>query len=532
MKKYSFVFFAILLGVLFWGQNRYAISTMDDDTYHFVFLDNGQRYYSVLRDGEERRPITSIDDVIESQSHFYMTSDGRVIVQGLAQLFCSITPFSLYLILNSMVFCLLVCFMVKESVGKQVNWLGWVVAFIAIWLIMRKGTFLNDIVCSCNYLWPAMANIFLFGIVNNLRMPDRKLGVVGIVLLSVVSFLVGSLHESFSLVFSAAYSIYFLFHRKQLNRELYFLLFAFFLGTAFCTFAPGNFIKATSEGAFSFSFAPLRRFFTIPSLLILLLSLVVMCFVKKSEVKNFLRQNIILFLASLFSLLLAFFVAYTGERQLTCADVCCTMLLIKFWSNRVSLPKRVSCIALPLLFVIMALHYQWIADSRQQLQDSYHEIMQDARSNKVLISYNYDKCRNDVQDNFFNKGFFTVTYPLFKDKISAIVTNGRDLHYIEKILPDNPESIAEKCKNPDNVIAHDVYALENGYYTYKSTEPLDLSKLSLGYKQNTMDPRYKNVVIKMPVKEYVQIADNYYYFFNEDNVSEIVGVEYDGSIRD
>ena len=201
-------------------------------------------------------PVTSIGDIITSQTTYYLTWGGRVVAETLTQIFMFWGK-SVFNFANSLcyiVFCLAVYFL---AVGRKIRFELFLLTTILVWFFTPMfGQTVMWLTGSCNYLW--CGTIILLALLP-FRLYEEKQtknikSIWFAVLMSPLFFLSGITNENTA---GAMILIMLMFCLVYYKRKIPFPTFVFtglffsICGFLCMIFAPGNGMRATNESAVS-----------------------------------------------------------------------------------------------------------------------------------------------------------------------------------------------------------------------------------------------------------------------------------------
>lgn len=215
-----------------------------DDAISYSFL--------IPLTGEDQSydPIHNLGDVWLSQSHHYFNANGRFVVHFIVQVFCALLPKGWFIVINSLVWGALASVLARFGRCKT----GFVNAFVASALCILLLFFLPfSPPYQINYVWSAL---FVLIWLRWFFAADKP-GVAAMVLLCIGSFLIGEMHEGFSLPICGSLVTLLIYRKGHLSRRQWFLGLAFGAGAILLVVAPGNFNRmaaASTSGASAGSF--------------------------------------------------------------------------------------------------------------------------------------------------------------------------------------------------------------------------------------------------------------------------------------
>lgn len=236
MKKSGWLLFIFIILIIM--NFLTPMSVADDGAFAFVKNPEGLEF-------DVSRPINNLSDIVESQKNHWHTANGRVVCESLVQLFIGILGKTVFNVVNSFVFCLVLFFILK-LIGWENKTIGYPFVFLLFLLLIPAfGETVLWFTGSFNYLWTAF---FVLGFLVLLRhYRDDKLSGKHWLLMP-VAFICGWTHEILTLPVSMAIGLYMLLHiRKIWGRAVLPLMLGFIMGTAFNVLAPATFIRAGAD---------------------------------------------------------------------------------------------------------------------------------------------------------------------------------------------------------------------------------------------------------------------------------------------
>lgn len=236
MKKSGWLLFIFIILIIM--NFLTPVSVADDGAFAFVKNPEGLEF-------DVSRPINNLSDIVESQKNHWHTANGRVVCESLVQLFIGILGKTVFNVVNSFVFCLVLFFILK-LIGWENKTIGYPFVFLLFLLLIPAfGETVLWFTGSFNYLWTAF---FVLGFLVLLRhYRDDKLSGKHWLLMP-VAFICGWTHEILTLPVSMAIGLYMLLHiRKIWGRAVFPLMLGFMMGTAFNVLAPATFIRAGAD---------------------------------------------------------------------------------------------------------------------------------------------------------------------------------------------------------------------------------------------------------------------------------------------
>lgn len=457
---HDLIFFIVVL-IVFYLLDRFSPFIADDYAYRF-FYDDG---IGALR------IVDSLKDAIIFQAHDYMTHNGRFVVHTLTAYFCGRLGVEWFRIINSLIFVLLVygvLILIRSEFGrKYID--KYIIAFVLFLFMPCPGMIWFGSIAMCiNYLWSACAIIY-FIILYRAIVENKKTYNLAIkILLIFIGLFVGSLQESFSLGISAALFFYYCFNMKKFKYTVPYIVIGFWLGTLIVTFAPGNFVRIGQvnglEGGFSLTklFSNfLQMIFNAKLFVILCSSLVVLLFKNKSGLVKFISKNILYVLTIIFCMAVSL-VVFSGERQVTCIELCSFILLIKLLYEYCSSFIESRCILInSFLIVLFCIFYVPIYTNRVFAYNMLDALYKKPITGQTIVFPEYWEHIRELNGNYFGSRFtqrLDFSEKWMYSSFSNYLSNGKNSQLVTAILCEDKRTIIEN---------YEKYNVEGCYYSKK-----------------------------------------------------------------
>lgn len=521
--------FVIVSGVAFYGLDRWSVKMNDDWHYTYISQPEGETFYSIMDDGYHRQRVSSWSDAFRSQSQEYLKDNGRFLVHATVQYLCGTKTIGQFAVMNTVMFCLFLVFMVYLCIGKSYNLPDLIILLAAVWfLIPFKGlTFMGPIANSVNYLWTAVFTLAFLLVFSKVRSVERRLPFYTLAALFVGSLFVGALQESFSIGLAGALFIYYAFHSKELNANISMMMIGYFIGTATHVLAPANFHRTAVSGGIGLHLHAILGFVWAPVVLLLACILIAGLIFRRSSTIEFIRQNAILLLAVLIGLVFNLFIAYIGRHQFTSGYIFCTILLLR-WLRRFSFRPAALWIASGACVVIMALMYVPVLQARQANVAGYNDLIRATANSHdgTVISRPYADIVYWVMSNRWLYLDYIYTMDLmsagmqgtfYQRSISVEASDGRRNNLFMQFLPDTPANIAKACNRLTHV-GDSLYHIFDGYAVVLSASPVRPMILAKRDEKSVLLPPF--VSQDQPCSSFAY-RGKYYYVF--DNLPKIRG---------
>lgn len=533
---YHDLIFFIVVFIAFYLLDRFNPFIADDYAYRF--------FHDESIGG--LRIVDSLKDAIIFQAHDYMTHNGRFIVHTLTAYFCGKLGIEWFRIINSMIFVLLVygvLILIRREFGrKHID--KYIIAFILFLFMPCPGMiWLGSIAMCINYLWSACA-ITYFMILYKAIAENKKTYNIGIkILFFFIGLLVGSLQESFSLGISAALFFYYCFNLKKFKNAVPYLVIGFWLGTLIVAFAPGNFVRMGQVNNLEGGFSLIKLFsnfsqviFNAKLFVVLCLSLLVLLIKNKFGFVKFISENILYVLTIVFCIVVSLII-FSGERQITCIELCSCILLIKllyeYCSNFIESRCR---LVNSFLIVLFCAFYIPIYTNRAFAYNSLEALYQKPVVGQSIVFPEYWDHIRKLNANYFGSRFtqrldFSERwmYPSFSNYLS----NGKDSQLVTAILCEDKRTIVENYEkyNVDGCY----YSKKYKYFVIRGLVNTPITMFKEYYEPSTFLGKVKRIVLNRndsvncrntQVSSFFDDRQYRYYILNEKSY-KVVGISKD-----
>lgn len=427
----------LLFFLLFFLQNRYAISAIDDWVYTFIVNENTNSHLSIMDDGVIRYPIASFHDALLSQSRDYFISNGRFIVHTLVQYFCGTMTMQTFVIFNTLIFGLFTMLVIQLT-NRKINTFDLLFVLSAIWiLIPHKGlTFMGNISLSINYLWTSVATLSFILMIEKLC-SQKHISWGHTLFACMMALIAGSLQESFSIGVSGAIIFYCLFNHQNISKQLMLILTAYLLGTMICVLSPANFGRTEDIGGIGFHWRCLMGIVSSPPIILSAISTIIIA--KRGQLIPFVKRNYFLLFASVINLMFASFIAYNGRHQLTAVNICCMVVLLRIWFDldyprlRKTISVMLTSIAIlsyyPILQNRQAYHQAFTILTKRAHSDNHHGIISGAEFEKLTEQIKH----NPILECNYIAVFTFQNWDFYEHSFSSYLTKGKNNRLIEEI---------------------------------------------------------------------------------------------------
>lgn len=535
IARQDLVFFIIVF-IAFYLLDRFSPFIADDYSYRF-FYDEGIGKLKV---------VNSLKDAIVFQAHDYMTHNGRFIVHTLTAYFCGKLGVEWFRVINALIFVLFVYGVLKlirnESGRRNID--KYLIAFVLFLFMPCPGMiWLGSIAMCINYLWTACA-ITYFMILYKAIAENKKTYNIGIkILFFFIGLLVGSLQESFSLGISAALFFYYCFNLKKFKNAVPYLVIGFWLGTLIVAFAPGNFVRMGQVNNLEGGFSLIKLFsnfsqviFNAKLFVVLCLLLLVLLIKNKFGFVKFISENILYVLTIVFCIVVSLII-FSGERQITCIELCSCILLIKllyeYCSNFIESRCR---LVNSFLIVLFCAFYIPIYTNRAFAYNSLEALYQKPVVGQSIVFPEYWDHIRKLNANYFGSRFtqrldFSERwmYPSFSNYLS----NGKDSQLVTAILCEDKRTIVENYEkyNVDGCY----YSKKYKYFVIRGLVNTPITMFKEYYEPSTFLGKVKRIVLNRndsvncrntQVSSFFDDRQYRYYILNEKSY-KVVGISKD-----
>lgn len=499
--------FFIIIGVAFYLLDRFSLFIIDDYDYAFKF-------------GTYER-IQSLKDIFVSQFDHYMLRNGRFLVHCVVQLFCGILGIEWFRIINTIMFVLFCATTTRLVCGTwRASIMWYALTSFVIWLfIPRIGfTILGNIACGVNYLWVGVASVAF--ILLHQKVADAKLSTGANIGLVVIGVLIGSLQESFSIPISGALFLYYCFNLKKFKGSVVWLVCGYWLGSIALIIAPGNFIRLQKEVSTErIIIVSIRRFLAIFKdcwlLIVAVISHIVFLCKSRINVRQFISQNILLYMMLLIGLAFTIIIAYTGEHQLFFIGWLVILIMLKllyaYWcSANVKIQQIVIVLILLCMIPMCGYTYKYRLKDYILYEQLVDNIKESQDGNVISLNWYANECRKSK----FEKRYASAASFEPKKHLTSMFYTG-DTDHLKNYIPCSLEELELLTANRIS-ISPNIWHLED-YYCYVIKVPT-----SIPFEQVKIEATYPiegiSKVKRKLTKEPLTISD----ILNEEQIRDMV----------
>jgi hypothetical protein len=231
--KIIMLFSISLIG--FYFLNLYTNLALDDFFYKYILN---------IKRGEGIR-VESISDLITSQYNHYFIQNGRLLLNGLAQVFLMSENKLWFNIVNTLLFGFFQILILKRSTSlNNTSGYQYLLLIIFLWFLIPSPSFtLLWLTGSMNYMWAMIIVLLFLNILDRINLKNLQIKNKYLPLILVFGFLAGFTHEVISVSIAGALCIGLLKKFKKYKISSLILIFGFLLGTLVLVIAPGNMIR-------------------------------------------------------------------------------------------------------------------------------------------------------------------------------------------------------------------------------------------------------------------------------------------------
>ena len=184
-------------------------------------------------------------DFLRAQYDHFITSNGRC-ADFFATVFCAFLGKPVYNVCNTLVFALMAHLISLLSTGRRsVMVLALFIAYVGVAYPVPGQTMLF-VAGSCNYMWAITASLLLVYLLRHIC--GKRLSVGKTILLMLLALVAGNFNEATSFGVFGGLVLYYLFNRKELDRNAKWAMLAYFIGVALIFASPAAWDRAFQGG--------------------------------------------------------------------------------------------------------------------------------------------------------------------------------------------------------------------------------------------------------------------------------------------
>ena len=416
MKRILFFSLLFFIVLAFYLMNYYEPLRCDDLIYQYYWLN--ERTTGLLEPIDLNNRIDDICEAFGSQINHYSVMNGRFLIHFLVSCFCGFIGRPLFSIFNAVIYALFLLgcakllnfdSTIKSTAAIAIIWLGLPIQYI-LWY---------SVAFAINYLWVSTALIYFFILFKGLVTSDSINSKQQTIGMFIFSFVLGTLHEGFSLPLCGAIMVYLFVNRKAINKSILALTIGLCIGTALVVFAPGTLGRgAGSLSNLNISEILLMKLdvFRYSKRLYIFVILIIICyFFNRKETISFLRTNqlLIYFVTIDFAFVLA--VPHYSQRIEFPLELVSLLMSINLLLNTdifIRYRKQICS----LLFVITVIHVSFTVYYAKVTSNEYKRMLMD------YLSSSDGKTKYDdiVIPKFFNSYVHRLDEGVERDFISFV----------------------------------------------------------------------------------------------------------------
>lgn len=419
--------FWITLFTVFLTLNICSFKWADDYDFSFVLEPNLTE--NILQ------PIRNLSDIGESMHNYYFSWGGRFAVHSIVQFFSGIAGHGWFVIANTAIFLLMIFLAGKflkttsEPVTQKL-----ILFSLLFWFVCPiPNETLLWISGSVNYLWASTAGIA--AVVLFYRNVSNQVDKKFLPVLLLISLLCGTTHEIPSAALSAAFFLYLIFNRNQINPATITILLGFGIGTLLVGLAPGNFVRLALPGTnvshFNISLlieSTARVLLELKAFWICLITGTIAFSSNRKVTIELIRKNAVLILAMCISLAMIILLKQGGRVTLF-PELIATIMAVQFAGSRINLKPAI--IILTILF---------IPDCIVAVQSSYsqklknEQLIRDCTANNGVVAFDRQPAPHryafpieipDFSENEFAKSIGVANLTIFPEVYKRLVPTDR-----------------------------------------------------------------------------------------------------------
>lgn len=492
-SKWDYLFF-VLCGIGYYLLIRQYIPYCCDDLgYCFV-------------SGEDCNYVDSLRDVLASNAYDYLHQNGRFLVHCFVSFFCGYGGHILYFIGSTCMFVLLLMslvYLVGRN-GKHVADKYWtILAFILLVPLPGIGI-IGEIAFVVNYLWSAAIYTFFLCIYTHIKEDNVQYNAWQNLLVVLFGLVCGSWQESFSIGIAGALFFYHIVHIKQTRSTLLYLVLAFGIGACVGIFSPANFARSADAGLeiYRVGYLLTQIIKHVPAVSVVVLLAVLSGIIdwKRKRRWQFIRENSIYFMASLFALLFALIIAFKGGYQLTVVSICAIVLSIRFLYRYIPMHRKAEWAVAAVAVITGIAIYIPAYIYRGKIQHSLEKVTANFNAQPYCIAGELEQVDREMMKGSYFRNYINgyAVHDFYSNPIIAEMYS-RYLNKCNKvdcglILPESKETIVATCA-AKNLVDSCLYASER-YSYYIVRLPLEED-----YKLYVVDYQGRAVTIVDKVKD-------------------------------
>ena len=374
-QKVFFFFLLLLLVGVFYYMNAFEPLRCDDLVYQFYWL--GERTSDLHEPIDLNNRIENFNEAFMSQVNHYYVMNGRFSVHFIVSCFCGFIGRSLFSIVNALVYVLFLIGCVRllefnyemnSTATIALLWLGLPIQYI----------FWYSISFAVNYLWTSTALLYYLIYFKSQISTNHCYSKPQWIALFFASFIVGTLHEGFSLPLSGSVFLYLLFHKQSLKVGALCMALGLWLGTAFVVFAPGTIGRASGSlhgmGIGDFLLMKLDVFRYSKRLYLFLVFLIMGIVINKRNILSFLKRYQIEISFIVFDFIMVLAVPHYSQRIEFPLEMLSLLLTISLLLNS-SIWIKMRRLILPIIILFLVVHILMTASYAKKTSMEYQKML-------------------------------------------------------------------------------------------------------------------------------------------------------------
>lgn len=483
------VLFYVVVGILYYLYVRQYMVCYDDMIYPFI---NG----FAANDNPEF--VSSISDAIYSQIGDYCSVNGRFLIHILGQTLLGVFPIEVYFVLSSIVFVLLVIGitkLIRIITQKHILYDKAIALLCLLLLLPAQGTTIGGcVIFSVIYLYAGCANIWLFVLWYKYR-HFSKASTWQNILIFIVTLIIASLQESFTLFIFCGLFSYYIFNWQELkNKTVLIFLSGFVIGMLILCLAPGNFVRIQKEAGLSMSIVDrlnegtkflislIRHENAVTYLIIAFLYAMILHF---KTFWAYIKLAYPLIITLIASAVFACYFTCAGYHQLTIIGLMSTILICSLMIDIVE--KKLQgkyhsyCIYGGTILILIVMYIP-IMHLRYESKRTYDIMYERAINNNgnYFSGIEHETFWDENKTNYFIRycntfSQYTITQPNYSRVLSRLLSQKYGSDHFDMILPEPQDSIVAYCERPDLQITDCLYKSPHYHYLIATADTLQPS---------------------------------------------------------
>lgn len=354
----------------FFVLNFFTGIAIDDYAYKYIISNNPI---------EAGHRIHTFSDLIKSQYNHYFITNGRLLANGLAQVFLITENKQWFNIANTLMFGMLqvLIFLIIGIKRKEITITIYLLSLILLWFLLPGANHtLLWLDGSLNYLWAVVLVLTFLLLHEKIVLNKISVSVYWYPIFFLIGFLAAETHEVISIGVSGALFLFYLFNWEKFRQGIATLVIGFLLGTTFIVLAPGNIVRinAGSEGEATILLTIAKRMWgfvlstpSMISVIILLIVMVILFMYNRESLKELVQKNIILLLSIFISLGFILIVGAYQPRAFFGVSVFSIVILLSFiWRHKSFFDKTWALILIYLVTIGMIVEFSLVTQTLKE----------------------------------------------------------------------------------------------------------------------------------------------------------------------